>query len=52
MINTELDELMGEAVEELKTRDLTLLMSDLRQRILDCYEIEEKAFLALNDVTK
>ncbi len=50
MINKELNEVMGEAVEELKTYDLRPLMSNLSQRILDCYELEEKAFLALNDV--
>lgn len=50
MINTELDELMDQAVEDLKTQDLNPLMSDLKQRILKCHEIEEKAFLKLNDI--
>ena len=51
-INVELDELMKKAAEELQIENLEPLLKGLQQKILDCYEIEKKAFERLNDVVK
>jgi len=51
-INIELEDLMKEAVEELQKKDLTPLLDNLRQKILECYEVEHVAFEKLNNVIK
>ncbi|MBA7485212.1 hypothetical protein ES707_20750 [subsurface metagenome] len=40
------------AVDELKKKDLTLLLTNLQQKILDCYKLEEKAFQKLDYLIK
>jgi len=42
-INLELDDLMKTAGRELEEKDPTELLSALRQKILECYDIEKKA---------
>jgi len=51
-INKEVDKLVKKAEEDLKKKDLTLLLTNLQQKILNCYELEEKAFKTLNDIIK
>ncbi|MEW6103791.1 MAG: hypothetical protein AB1630_08290 [bacterium] len=43
-INVELDDLRNKAEEELEKEDIASLLENLRQKILECYEIERKAF--------
>ena len=40
------------SIEDLKKKDLKPLLANLQQKILNCYEIEEKAFQTLNDIVK
>lgn len=49
-INNEVDDLMKKAAGDLRERNLAPLLSDLQQKILECYEIERKAFETLNSV--
>lgn len=51
-INLKLEDLMKIAADELKKKNLTLLLTNLQQKILDCYEIEEKAFQKLSYLIK
>jgi hypothetical protein len=51
-INKEVDKLVKKAEEDLKKKDLKPLLANLQQKILNCYEIEEKAFQTLNDIVK
>jgi hypothetical protein len=50
-INIEVDDLMRKAGEDLQ-RDLTPLLTNLQQKILECYEIEKEAFQSLNNIIK
>ena len=50
-INSELDDLMEKAVEDLQKQPPTFL-ADVRQSILKCYEIERRAFNALSSAIK
>jgi len=38
--------------EELQKKDSSSLLEKLKQKILECYGIEEKAFQTLNDIIK
>jgi hypothetical protein len=49
-INTELDELAKKAVQEFQRKEPASLVADLRQKILECYEIESEAFQKLESV--
>ena len=49
-INLELDDLIMDAVEDLKKVNPSPLLSDLSQKILKCYKIENKVFQRLNEV--
>jgi hypothetical protein len=49
-INTELDELAKKAVEDLQKKEPASLVTDLRQKILECHEIESEAFQKLKSV--
>jgi len=49
-INGELDDLIKKAVDELQGRDATPLLEGMKQKIIECYQIEEWAFRRLNDV--
>ena len=40
------------AVDELQKKNLTLLLTNLQQKILGCYELEEKAFQKLDYLIK
>ena len=51
-INLEAEEVMNKASEELLKKDTTSLLSDLKQKILEVYRIEEKAFQALSAAVK
>lgn len=46
-INIELDGLMKKVAEELQKKDLAFLLENLKYKILECYQIEEKAFKKL-----
>jgi len=49
-INIELDDLAKKAVEDLQKEDSALLVADLRQKILECFEIESQAFQKLESI--
>lgn len=49
-INTELDELAKKAAEDLQRKEPASLVADLKQKILECYEIESKAFQKLESI--
>lgn len=51
-INVELDILMKKVGEELQKKDLTPLLENLKQKILECYEIEVKIFQMLSNAIK
>lgn len=51
-INEELGALMNRAVEDLQTLDLTSLLTELREKIVDCYEVEKRAVEQLNEISK
>ena len=51
-INEELDAVMNRTVEDLRARDLAPLLTELRERIVDCYEVEKRAFEQLNEISK
>ena len=51
-INIELNDLMKKAVEDLQKKNLIPLLTNLQQKILECYEIEKKAFQALEIFAK
>lgn len=46
-INAELDNLMKQAAEELQDKNPAPLLASLRQKIMECYAIEQKAFQIL-----
>ncbi len=49
-INVELDDSAKKALRDLEKKDTGPLVEDLRQKILDCYEIESEAFQELESV--
>lgn len=49
-INVELDDLMYKTVEEFKEKDVTPLLTEMRQKILELHEIESKAIHRLHEV--
>ncbi len=51
-INRELDGLMKETATVLQSTNPIPLLTDLRQKILECYEVEKKTFEALNTIVK
>jgi len=51
-INLQFDELMKEAIRELRQKDPASLLAALQKKILRCYETEEKAFKKLNEIIK
>lgn len=51
-INVELGDLMKKAVDELQERDATSLLEGIKQKIIECCQIEERAFRRLNEVVK
>lgn len=50
-INLELDDLMKKAGDVLQEKDTTGLLENLRQKIIDCYQIEAAAFQRLNEIS-
>jgi len=51
-INVDLDDLMKKAAEDLQKMNLSSLLADLQQKILECYQIEKKAFQTLSNAIK
>lgn len=51
-INLKLEDLMKIAVDELQKKNPTLLLTNLQQKILGCYKLEEKAFQKLDYLIK
>ena len=51
-INGELDDLIKKAVIELQKRDTTPLLENMKQKIIECSQIEEMAFRSLKDVVQ
>jgi len=49
-INTELDDLAKKAVGDLEKKDTVPLVARLKEKILECYEIESEAFQKLESV--
>lgn len=39
-------------IEDLQKKDLTSLLEELKQKILGCHQIEEKAFKILSNMVK
>lgn len=50
-INLEFEDVMH-AAENLQKNDIAPLLKNLREKILECYEIEKKAFHTLNEIIK
>ena len=48
-INEELEDLMNKTAEDLQKGDPVPLLADLRQRILECHQIEKEAFQLLSN---
>ncbi|MFH1288434.1 MAG: BtrH N-terminal domain-containing protein [bacterium] len=44
------NELLENALEDVKTKDINALLQNLRLKILECYKIEEKTFEMLNKI--
>lgn len=51
-INEEMNSIMNIAIEELRKDDLTPLLTSLRNKILECWDIEKKTFEMLNGIIK
>jgi hypothetical protein len=51
-INDEMDPLMEEAAGELEKEDSSKIFADMKEKILELYEIEEKAFQTLSNAIK
>ena len=49
-INSESEKVMNKTSEELLVKDTASLLADLKQKIMQVYQLEEKAFQALSDV--
>jgi hypothetical protein len=50
--NMESENLMKEAAEELGKKDVEPLLMNLQQKIVECYEVEEKAFRTLDSIIR
>ncbi|MFQ6083183.1 MAG: BtrH N-terminal domain-containing protein [Candidatus Aminicenantia bacterium] len=51
-INIEFDDLIRKVEEDLQKKDLASLLDSLKRKILECHEIEEKAFQVLSNAIK